>query len=386
MKSRRIERIEILDGRLREGWNPAFVRITAADGVQGTGELAPSYSPAIQAGLAHLRTHAPKLLGRDPFQIRMITAELMGGAFGESCLAVGHAASAVDIALHDLKARALGEPVVSLLGGRVRDSIRVYANGWCYNLETPEQYADAAEKVANDGYTAMKFDPFRYYQGGFDWAFQKPTAAPRARWMGIARDRVAAVREAIGPDVELILECHGKFDPPSAELVARQFAEFDLLWIEEPAASANAEVIKKVSDALPLAVGRGERLVGRQAFRPLLENKACSIIQPDLGMAGGLTEGKAVAESAEMHGILFAPHNAGGPVCTAASVQLDFAVPNFFIQEMFPYREEEYVGFTGQMVERRIKNGFLHYAEEAPGLGVELKDSMFDSAKIEVIE
>lgn len=217
----KITRIEIIDARhpTAPGWNPVFVLVHTDTGLHGLGEMAPAYSGSLQAAIRHLQEHGPSLLGQDPFTIQAHTARILGGAWGQPCLTLGHVASALDIALHDLKGKALGVPVYDLLGGKVRDSVRCYANGWCYNLRTPEDYAQAALKVAAAGFTAMKFDPFRYAEGGFAWATQTPSAAPRTRWLKTAFDRVAAVRAAVGPEIDILLECHGQFDASTARLI-----------------------------------------------------------------------------------------------------------------------------------------------------------------------
>lgn len=368
----KITRIELIDCRHQSGWNPAFVRVHTDGGIHGVGEMAPAYSSLIPAALRALESHGRGLIGEDPFQIQRITQRLLGAAWGQPDLVSGHLASAIDIALHDLKGKALGVPAYDLIGGRVRDSIRCYANGWCYNLKDPAAYAAAAAKVVADGFTALKFDPFRYAPGGFKWAYQSADGAPRQRWLRTAVDRVAAVREAVGPEVDILLEAHGKFDAPTAVAISEAMREFKLFWHEEPTNSQNVAMVVETTARNPMPVATGERLVGRHAFRPFVEARACAVLQPDLGMAGGLTECRAIAEHADLQGIFLAPHNAGGPVCTAASVHLDFATPNFLIQEIFPYRPADYFDFVESNYESRIVKGFLA-APSAPGLGIELK-------------
>ncbi len=379
----KITEIEIIDAQLdaqkSRGWNPAFVVVRTDEGVAGIGEMAPAYSPSIQAAIRHLAVHGQDLIGVDPFRIQSVTGGLLSTAFGMPSLECGHVASAIDMALHDLKGKALGIPAIDLLGGRVRDSIRVYANGWCYRKETPIEYAEAAKGVVEAGFTAMKFDPFRYAEGGGDWAIQRAGQTPRSRWVQTSLRRLEAVRSAVGPEVDILLEAHAKFDTPTAEYLADAFSELDLYWYEEPTHSANVAMMKRVADAIAIPLATGERLVGRDAFRPFIEAQACSVVQPDLGMAGGLTECRAIAEHAQQYGLFFAPHNAGGPVCTAASVQLDLATPNFLIQETYPFRPPEYDDFVLAKYEDRIWGGFLT-PPDAPGLGVELDEDRLKSA------
>ena len=372
-KQLKITQIEIIDCSLKPGeksWSPVFVKVYTDQGIHGIGEMAPAYSSGIIAAMRHLQIVGKSLIGKDPFEVSKIVDSLFFQMKRPS-LESGHVASAIDMALMDIKGRALGVPVYELIGGKRHDHVRVYANGWCYNMTEPTQYAEAALKNVQNGFTAMKLDPFRYYEGGFDWANQNPDSATRSRWVKVGLDRVRSIREAVGPHIDIFLEAHGKFDASTALYIAEAFEEIGLYAYEEPIDSTNFEYFKKVSEGTTIPLASGERLISRQEFRPFIEQQLVSIIQPDLGMAGGILETKKIADYAEVYKIYLAPHNSGGPVCTAASVQTDAACANFIIQETFPYRPPEYFDFAVQSYESRIENGYLPVPDD-PGLGIEL--------------
>jgi galactonate dehydratase len=183
--------------------------------------------------------------------------------------------------------------------------------------------------------------------------------------------RLEAVREEVGDEVDILLECHGKFDPPTAIWLADQCRHLDLFLIEEPVHSHNPALHREVRDSTNIPLATGERLIGRDGCRPFIETQAVAILQPDLGMAGGPVEVRKIADHAEQYDIFMAPHNAGSPVCTAASLHFDLASPNFLIQETFPYRPEDFYAFVTEPFEKKIEGGYLA-KPETPGLGLEV--------------
>ncbi|MGK7395646.1 MAG: mandelate racemase/muconate lactonizing enzyme family protein [Candidatus Cyclobacteriaceae bacterium M3_2C_046] len=377
----KISQIEVIDCSLKPGeksWSPVFVKVYTDQGIHGTGEMAPAYSSGIIPAMRYLQVAGKNLIGKDPFKVSQIVDGLLFQMKRPS-LESAHVASALDMALMDIKGKALGVPVYDLIGGKRHDHVRVYANGWCYNMTEPAQYAEAALKNVENGFTAMKLDPFRYYEGGFDWANQQPDSATRTKWVKVGLDRVKAIRQAVGTDVDIFLEAHGKFDPSTALYIAQAFEEIGLYAYEEPIDSTNIDYFKKVSEGTTIPLASGERLISRQEFRPFIEQQLVSIIQPDLGMAGGILETRKIADHAEIYKIYLAPHNSGGPVCTAASVQTDAACANFIIQETFPYRPPEYFDFAEESYESHIINGYIKVPDK-PGLGIELDDDKIKNA------
>ena len=383
----KITKIEVIDCSLKPGeksWAPVFVRIYTNEGIYGTGEMAPAYSSGIIPAMRYMEVVGPGLIGKNPFQVSKIVDGILFQMMRPS-LESGHVASAIDMALMDIKGKALGVPVYELIGGKVQDHVRVYANGWCYNMTEPKQYAEAALRNVENGFTAMKLDPFRYYEGGFDWANQNPGSATRSIWVKVGLDRVRAIRDAVGPHIDIFLEAHGKFDPSTALYIAEAFEEIGLYAYEEPTDSTNFDYFKKVSEGTTIPLASGERLISCQEFRPFIEQQLVSIVQPDLGMAGGILESKRIADHADIYKIYLAPHNSGGPVCTAASVQLDAACRNFIIQETFPYRPPDYFDFAEKSYESRIENGYIKVPKE-PGLGIELDEDKIKNAPKQIIQ
>jgi galactonate dehydratase len=230
----------------------------------------------------------------------------------------------VEMACWDIMGKALDQPVYRLLGGAVHERVKAYANGWYTVERSPEEFHAAALRVVERGYRALKFDPFG--EGRFELEHDE-----RMRSVAL----VEAVRDAVGPEVELLVEMHGRFAPHEAIRVAGLLEEFQPAWLEEPVPPENLKALAKVAEHTPLPIATGERIHDRMEFRELFESQAAGIIQPDVGHIGGILETRKLAATAETHYVLIAPHNVGGPVLTAASLHLAACTPNFKIQEHF---------------------------------------------------
>ena len=372
----KIDRVTIHHGNLdpkdRNSWLIHVVAIEAG-GETGWGEAATTYYkpsvgiPAVAEDLARR-----SLLGRNPLanvalwreMENVLDANYRGGAIAFGAL------SAIDAALWDLKGKLLGQPVPILLGGAVRETLRAYANGWCYNLTEPKQYADAARRVADDGFTAMKLDPFRHHPGGFN-EHPAPGGNITRRWLDIGFERLAAIREAVGPHVDVILEAHAKFSPATGIEIGRRAAELGILFLEEPIDSYDPETMRRVADQQPTPLAAGERMVRFDDFRPYVDARAFAIAQPDIGVVGGITASKKMADYAATRGILYQSHNSALGLNTAAAVNLSATLPNFIIQEVFPYRPDDWYGQLRDPYEKRIKDGHIPVSDR-PGLGVEV--------------
>ena len=336
-----------------------FLKLYAEDGLTGVGEGTVEWNErAVEACLGQT---CPRIMGSDPFDTEALWERLYRDGYWRNDLVLLSALSAIDQACWDLKGKKLGVPVHALLGGRRRDRLRAYANAWYWGCVTPEEFARAAVKVAREGYTALKWDPF----GDAD-----TTMSPAAMRAAVAN--VAAVREAVGAEVDLAIEVHGRLAPAWAIEMARRLAPFEPFFYEEPVPAENVEALVQVARAIRIPVATGERLCTKFQFDEVLRRQAAAIIQPDLCHAGGLTEVKKIAALAEAAYVPLAPHNASGPIGTAAAVQLDAAIPNFLIQEYFvaqaPWIDEVVEGGP------RVVNGEIRVPER-PGLGVELHDA-----------
>ena len=372
----KITEVEIYDLQIdgeHSNWHPVLIRIRTDEGISGAGEVALAYGVGGSAGAGMVKNMAESLLiGADPFRIEQIWDRMFRKTFwgqGGGPVVFG-AMSAIDNALWDIKGKALGVPVYEMLGGACHDKLWVYANAWYSGCNSPESYADAALKVVADGFTAMKFDPFAVRPDGV-WDY--PPRALSREMADLAYERVRAVRDAIGPDIEILVEVHGNLGATSAIQIGQRLEELDPFFYEEPVDALNVDVMRKVSESVNMPIAAGERLYTRYGFRQYIEGQIIDILQPDLGLAGGISEVKKIANAAETYNLHVQPHNCASPVTTAASVQVDACIPNFIIQETFPYRTEANYNLVTDALEKKIVNGHLELPT-APGLGIELND------------
>jgi len=375
----KITGVEIYDVKLGStaatGWNPVIVRVKTDEGVDGVGEVALAYGTGSAAGLGMVRNLAERhLIGADPFQIEKIWDTLYRRTFwgqGGGPVVFG-GMSAIDEALWDIKGKALGVPVYELLGGRCWDRLRVYANAWYGGCNSPESYAEAAQKVVEDGYTAMKFDPFAVRPDGV-WDYP-PRALSRERG-NLAFARVQAVREAVGPEIDILIEVHGNLGTTAAIQMGQRLEALDPFFYEEPVDALNVDCMKKVAENVDIPIAAGERLYTRYGFRQYIEQQVIDILQPDVGLAGGISETKKIATYAETYNLHVQPHNCAGPIATAAAIQVDACIPNFIIQEFFPYRSPDFYRLVKEDFDTRAVDSYLE-VPTAPGLGVEVDDDI----------
>jgi galactonate dehydratase len=355
------------------------LRLVTDEGLYGLGETALAYGTGSVAGIGMLREMIERfVIGADPMRIQAMWQTLFRRTFwgqGGGPVVYG-GISAIDEALWDIKGKALGVPVYELLGGKVNDKIRVYANGWGGRGSTsaadPAYYAEGGQRAVADGYGALKLDPFMINAQGV-WEYTERALDPERADLAYAR--VAALREAVGPDVEICIEVHGKLGTASAIEMGRRLAEFDPFFYEEPVDAMNVDVMAQVARHVAIPIAAGERLYTRYGFREYIEKQVVDVIQPDLGLAGGISEVHKVASHAEIYGIHVQPHNYASPINTAVSVQLDAVLPNFMIQELFPYRAAEHYALVNEPLELQVLDGHLP-VPEAPGLGITLDEKV----------
>ncbi|HEY0444246.1 MAG TPA: mandelate racemase/muconate lactonizing enzyme family protein, partial [Candidatus Limnocylindrales bacterium] len=269
------------------------------------------------------------------------------------------AIAAIETACWDIVGKATGQPIHELLGGRIRDRVRVYANGWYRTDRTPEGFAERARDVASRGYTAMKFDPF-----GAAWRVQDRHEED------LSLDIVAAVREAVGPNVDLMIEAHNRFSVSTALRIADRLAPFHPAWLEEPVRHEHIGSMVEVAHRSPVPVATGESFTSLGQFADLLSHDAVHILQPEPLNLGGLWRTRQVAAMADAFLAVVAPHNAQGPVCSAMSAQLGACIPNFYVQESF---DEFNADWSREIVDRPVLpvDGYVEVGT-APGLGIDL--------------
>ncbi len=331
-----------------------FVQVRTSDGLAGVGQSACwGYPDAVHAVVEAFRPH---LIGADPNRIEHHWHHLYRmGPFRGSVLTA--AVSAVDIALWDLLGKRLGVPVWQLLGGRVRERIRLHLLLPGTGAEALAAQAAAAEA---DGFTAVKFDPLPADYA--DVSLHRLVTATEAT--------TAAVRDTVGPDVDLLIELHRKLTPLQAEAVVPALARHLPLMVEDPvqidSISSQAAVARR---ALGVPMANGERLHSVWEFKELLAQGGAQYVRPDLGLAGGISHARKIAALAEAYHAAVVSHNCLGPLLTMASVHLDAAIPNFVTQEYSPLDDQLADGPARACVRRC--GGYLPVPEE-PGLGVTL--------------
>jgi galactonate dehydratase len=345
--------------------NLTFVKVETDEGLSGLGEVRMlNHTDAL---IGYLAEAGPNhVLGEDPFNIELIVDKMFRGDYARAGQIAMSAISVIEIACWDIVGKALGLPVYKLLGGAVRDRIKAYANGWYTVERTPDQFAEAAKRAVARGYRALKFDPFGA-------GFYELSRDEKLRSIALAE----AVREAVGPEVELLLEMHGRFNPATAIDIARRLEPIDPSWVEEPVPPDNLRALKKAAEKINVPVATGERLHTRGEYRELFELQACDIIQPDITHCGGLLETKKIAAWADTYYMLVAPHNVGGPVATAAALHLAACTTNFKIQEHFNDFAEAWVKEAAPGLPE-VADGYFPLPDK-PGLGVELDERVFEA-------
>ncbi|MCL6504762.1 MAG: mandelate racemase/muconate lactonizing enzyme family protein [Pirellulales bacterium] len=347
----------LCNGGLR---NYLFVRLRTSSGLTGVGEATLEWQERTVQTLLHEWVE-PRLLGEDPACIErlvggMVRDQYQGGA------TVMTAISAVEVALWDLLGKSCGRPVYQLLGGRVHQHLPAYANGWYGGAQTPEDYAERARDVAARGYRGLKFDPF-----GTAWKELTRQEAERAVAI------TAAIREAVGPEVQLFIEFHGRLSLPAAAEMLKLLEPLAPAWCEEPLAPERLDLLAALRARTDLRLAAGERLYTLAEFFQLAALRACDVVQPDLCHCGGLLPGKKIAAMAEARDMLVAPHCSIGPVALAAALHFDACTPNFMIQEAFgewdvPWRDELVCGWNP------LRHGVFELSD-TPGLGLELNEA-----------
>jgi len=310
----------IVVGNAWKNW--IIVALDTDAGVTGYGEatLGVSTLPAVGA-LDELR---PLVVGEDPADIESLWDRMDRAWYLPTDPVHLAAMSAVEIACWDILGRTLDQPLHALLGGPARERIPVYANGWYPAERTPEAYADRAVATVASGHRALKFDPFGDSKDTL-------SAADRRTAMAIVR----AVREAVGPDVQLLIEAHDRFDVRTARDIARWLEPMSITWLEAPVFSEDVERLGRVAVDSPVAIAAGERLTQAFQFEDLFRRGHVSIWQPETLAVGGVSGVRRIAGLADAHGVSIAPHNARGPVCFAVNVELAAWMPSLLMLEVF---------------------------------------------------
>lgn len=335
-----------------------FLEIHTDEGLVGLGEpILEGRALTVAQAVAELE---PYLVGKDPTRVVHHWQAMYKHAFYRGGGILTSALSGVEHALWDLAGKAVGLPVYKLLGGPLRDRIRIYRG--CGG-QTIEEAVEAARALVAQGFTAMKTGPFG---GRAARMIETPGFVDRAV------SRFAAMREAVGHDIDIAIDFHGAVPPQTSALLIKALEPYQPMFIEEPVQCQNVDVLADLAAKTHLPIATGERIFTKWGFRDLLEKRAAAILQPDIAHAGGIFEGRLIAGMAESYYAGIAPHCPLGPIALAACIQLDAAIPNFLIQEHTTLGE----GYLKEPFE--FVDGFVKLPTK-PGLGIELdKEAMAD--------
>ncbi len=359
----KVERVDtlVVDG----GWrNYLIVKITTDDGVVGWGDGTLGWKEfAVEALISEFADRY--VIGMDPFRIEELWFKLYQIEHNNG--PVMYAAMAgLETALWDVVGKLCGQPVVNLVGGKIRDKVKAYANGWYSSVDDPGQIRAQAEQVVERGYRALKFDPFGTGGREIDASSLRQAAAT-----------VGTVRDAVGEDIDLLIECHGRFSVGTAITVVKAMQQYAPLFCEEPIPANNLDSqawVTEAASAIGARIATGEHTYARYGFNDLLTRRAAHVIQPDLVYSGGFLETKKIAAMAEAHYVSVAPHNCDGPGRLAASVHLCANIPNFLILETF---EDFDVGWRRDMTigGPDLVDGY-YSVPTAPGWGYEIDEDV----------
>ncbi len=345
--------------------NLTIVRVHTDEGLSGLGEA--RMVNHTEALLGYINEAAPRhVIGHDPFRIENLVKKMGRDDFSRAGEVMSSGIAAFETACWDIVGKALDQPVYNLLGGPVREKIKAYANGWYRVEREPEEFHEAARKVVERGYRAMKLDPF----GPGHYELEREE---KLKTVGL----VEAVRDAIGPEREILLEMHGRFSPATAVEMVRMLEPYGISWAEEPVPPTNLKALKKVTDKVGIPVATGERIHQRIEYRELFELQAADVIQPDISHIGGLLETKKLAAWADCYYVTMAPHNVGGQINTAAALHLAASTTNFKIQEYFNDFADPWVKQTAPGLPE-VEDGYFPLPG-GPGLGVELDESVVEA-------
>ncbi|MEN6413410.1 MAG: mandelate racemase/muconate lactonizing enzyme family protein [Veillonellales bacterium] len=387
----KITQVEVFHVHLRKnsGQRPILVRIGTDQGIFGVGEAGMAYGIGGSAAVGMIKDLSQMLLGLDPFNTEFIWEKFFKKTFwgqgGGTVIFSGM--SALDMALWDIKGKVMGLPLYKLLGGKCRNDLRVYASqiqfGWGSERKPKglkEEYAEEALKAVEDGYDAIKVDVLALNRNGTtDNVYLEGPLANSVIQLGV--ERVKAIREAVGPDVDIIIENHANTDMVSAVQFAKAIEEYNIFFYEEINTPLNSKLLQKAKEKINIPIASGERIYTRWGYLPFFADRSIDIIQPDIGSCGGFSEFKKIADIAHAYEVTVQAHVAGTGVAEAAALHAETAIPNFCIHEhhqksLLPEYAELCV-YNYQPVRGR------YTVPELPGIGQDITEIVYkDSDRI----
>lgn len=380
----KITQVEIfhVHRRPQSGQRPILVKISTDEGIYGLGEAGMAYGKGGSGAVGTIKDFASLIIGEDPFATEKIWETFFKHTFwGQGGgTVIFSAISAIDIALWDIKGKALNVPVYQLLGGKSRSKLRAYASqlqlGWS-TKRTPkgpvEEYIAEAQKAIADGYDAVKVDVLGFDRQGNK--LPKLEGPLSHKYIALGEERVRAIRETVGDDVDIIIENHANTDLVSAIQFARAIEQYNIFFYEEINTPLNPKLLREAKDKINIPLASGERIYSRWGYLPYFENRSIDVIQPDLGSCGGFSEFKKIADTAHAYEISVQAHVAGTGVAEAAALHAEAAIPNFTIHEhhqktLLPEYQELVT------IDYQPKDG-CYTVPELPGIGQDITEEVY---------
>lgn len=370
--------------RKNSGQRPVLVRVDTDAGIYGVGEAGMAYGVGGSAAAGMIKDLSKLILGLDPFNTEFIWEKFLKKTFwgqgGGTVVFSGM--SALDMALWDIKGKALGLPLYKLLGGKSREDLRVYASqiqfGWGPKREPKgkkEEYAEEALKAVAEGYDAVKVDVLALNRQGTTENVHLEGPLPNSV-VKLGVERVRAIREAVGPDVDIIIENHANTDMVSAIQFAKAIEEFNIFFYEEINTPLNPKLLQKAKEKINIPIASGERIYTRWGYLPFFADRSIDVIQPDIGSCGGISEFKKIADLAHAYEVTVQAHVAGTGVAEAAAIHAETAIPNFCIHEhhqktLLPEYAELCI-YNYQPVNGR------YTVPELPGIGQDFTEKVYE--------
>lgn len=344
-----------------------FVQITTDDGLTGWGEVTTYPGPVANRAICSVISEIEGIIkGDDASRIEALWQKIFRaftymGTRGATTAVV----SGIDIALWDIRGKALGLPVYELLGGAVRDDILLYTHP--PTAQNPEQSARDALDIAATGHTALKTDPFAPEMQGKGTAYLDGQISAEAEALGV--EIVAAIRDAVGPEFEILIDAHGNYNVPTAIRLANALEPYDITWFEEPVPVESRHALRQVREQVGVRISIGERIHTRFDFVPVFENELADFVMPDVTWTGGISELKKISTMAEAYYVPVSPHDASGPINVLAGAHVMMTTPNFYRLETSRARLDGYNAFIEEPL--NVRSGRL-IMPDRPGLGIEM--------------
>ncbi len=344
----------------RTNWT--FIKVETDEGIYGWGEASLGTQEMALSGCVEDLKRL--IVGRNPMEIEKMVFEVYRDIYWKGGPVLMSAISGIEMACWDIMGKYYNAPVYALLGGKIRNKVKMYANSWFVGAKTPDEFAAKAKETVALGVKALKWDPF----GSSHMTIENEVLIK-------AENIVGAVREAVGPNVDLLIECHGRFNPYTAVKISKRLEQFNIFLMEEPCPPDNLQAIAEVKKNSNVPISAGERVYSIYGFEDLFAKNAVDIAQPDIFHAGGIFESKKIAAMAQAKHIPVSFHNPSGPISNAAILQLAATVPNFLIHEIM---------LTDGSFRKRVTNekvvfedGFIKI-NDCVGLGIEINEDVIE--------